>query len=57
MPNSIGCVRPVPRRRFLKLSLESLRDNLAKAVGTAAAGGIGALVTLLGEVLAKHFGL
>jgi hypothetical protein len=45
--------RPTPRKPFLKISLESLRDNLAKAAGTAAAG----LVAAVTAILAKHFGL
>ena len=44
--------RPEPRRRFIKLYLESLRDNLAKAAGAATAGGLFALVAGL---LAKYF--
>jgi hypothetical protein len=43
--------RPTPRRRFMKLCLESLRDNLAKAAGTAAA----ALIVAVGGLLAKYF--
>ena len=46
--------RPTPRRRFMKLSLESLRDNLAKAAG---AGSAAALVGLVVELLAKFFGV
>jgi hypothetical protein len=46
--------RPTPRRRFMKLYLESLRDNLAKAAGAATAGG---MVALVGGLLAKYFGL
>ena len=45
--------RPTPRKPFLKISLESLRYNLAKAAG-AAAGGFVATHT---AILAKHFGL
>jgi hypothetical protein len=45
--------RPTPRKPFLKISLESMRDNLAKAVGGAAAG----FVAVLTAILAKHFGL
>jgi hypothetical protein len=46
--------RPAPRRRFMKLYLESLRDNLAKAAG---AGTAAALVALVGGILAKYFGV
>ena len=49
--------RPTPRRRFMKLYLESLRDNLAKAAGAATAGGVVALVALVSGLLAKHFGI
>jgi hypothetical protein len=49
--------RPTPRRRFMKIYLESLRDNLAKAVGAATAGGAVGLVALIGGILAKHFGM
>jgi hypothetical protein len=49
--------RPVPRRLFMKLYLESLRDNLAKASGAATAGGVVALVALIGGLIAKHFGV
>ena len=42
--------RPAPRRQFVKIFLESLRDNLAKA---AAAG----LVAAVGAILAKFFGV
>jgi hypothetical protein len=42
--------RPTPRRRFVKVFLESLRDNLAKA---AAVG----LVAIIGTILAKFFGV
>lgn len=45
--------RPTPRRKFLKVCLESLRDNLAKAAGAAVAG----LISTLALILAKHFGL
>jgi hypothetical protein len=45
--------RPTPRRRFMKLYLESLRDNLAKAAGT---GTIAAIATI-GAILAKYFGV
>jgi hypothetical protein len=45
--------RPTPRRHFMKMYLESLRDNLAKAAGAATAG----LVALVGGLLAKHFGI
>ena len=44
--------RPTPRRRFMKLYLESLRDNLAKAAGAATAGG---MVALIAGVIAKYF--
>jgi hypothetical protein len=46
--------RPTPRRRFLKLYLESLRDNIAKAAGLGTAT---ALVTAVGAILAKFFGV
>jgi hypothetical protein len=46
--------RPSPRRRFLVMYLESLRDNLAKAAG---AGTATVLVGLVGGLLAKYFGL
>lgn len=49
--------RPAPRQRFMKLYLESLRDNLAKAAGVATAGGLVTLAALVGGLLAKHFGL
>jgi hypothetical protein len=49
--------RPTPRTRFMKLYLESLRDNLAKAAGAATAGGVVALVALVSGLLAKHFGI
>jgi hypothetical protein len=49
--------RPTPRRRFMQLYLESLRDNLAKAAGAATAGGAVGLVALVGGILAKHFGM
>jgi hypothetical protein len=49
--------RPTPRGRFMKIYLESLRDNLAKAAGAATAGGAVSLVALVGGLLAKHFGL
>jgi hypothetical protein len=49
--------RPIPRRPFMKLYLESLRDNLAKAAGAATAGGLVTLVALVGGLLAKHFGI
>jgi hypothetical protein len=42
--------RPAPRRQFVKIFLESLRDNMAKA---AAAG----LVAAVGAILAKFFGV
>jgi hypothetical protein len=41
----------------MKLYLESLRDNLAKAAGAATAGGVVALVALVSGLLAKHFGI
>jgi hypothetical protein len=46
--------RPAPRRRFMVLYLESLRDNLAKAAG---AGTAAALVAAVGGILAKYFGV
>jgi hypothetical protein len=46
--------RPTPRRRVVKIFLESLRDNLAKAAG---AGGAAALVAAIGGLLTKYFGL
>jgi hypothetical protein len=49
--------RPIPRRRFMKLYLESLRDNLAKAAGAATAGGAVALAALVGGLIIKHFGI
>ncbi|WP_166146283.1 hypothetical protein [Methylosinus sp. RM1] len=49
--------RPAPRRSFMKLYLESLRDNLAKAAGAATAGGAVALAALVGSLIAKHFGI
>jgi hypothetical protein len=49
--------RPSPRRRFMKIYLESLRDDLAKAAGSGTAAGIVALVTLVGGLLAKFFGV
>jgi hypothetical protein len=45
--------RPAPRRRFMKMYLESLRDNLAKAAGAATV----TAVVALGAILAKYFGL
>lgn len=45
--------RPAPRRRFIRLYLESLRDNLAKAAGA----GTVALIAAVGALLAKHFGV
>jgi hypothetical protein len=44
--------RPTPRRRFMKLYLESLRDNVAKALGAATAGG---MVALIAGLIAKYF--
>jgi hypothetical protein len=44
--------RPTPRRRFMKMYLESLRDNLAKAAGAATAGGI---IALVAGLIAKYF--
>jgi hypothetical protein len=49
--------RPTPRRRFMKLYMESLRDNLAKAAGAATAGGLVTLAALVAGLLAKHFGI
>jgi hypothetical protein len=49
--------RPTPRGRFMKIYLESLRDNLAKAAGMATAGGAVTLVGLVGSLIAKHFGM
>jgi hypothetical protein len=49
--------RPTPRRRFMKIYLESLRDNLAKAAGAATAAGAVTLVALVGGLLVKHFGM
>jgi hypothetical protein len=49
--------RPTPRRRFMKLYLESLRDNLAKAAGAGTAGALVTLAALVGGLLAKHFGI
>ena len=49
--------RPTPRRSFMKLYLESLRDNLAKAAGAATAGGLVTLAALVGSLIAKHFGI
>jgi hypothetical protein len=46
--------RPTPRRRFMKLYLESLRDNLAKAAGLGTAT---ALVGAVGAILGKFFGV
>jgi hypothetical protein len=45
--------RPAPRRRFMVLYLESLRDNLAKAAGV----GTVALLAAVGGILAKYFGV
>jgi hypothetical protein len=45
--------RPTPRKSFLRMSLESMRDSLAKTVGGAAAGFVAAATA----ILAKHFGL
>jgi hypothetical protein len=45
--------RPTPRRSFMKLYLESLRDNLARAAGA----GTVALVAAVGGLLAKYFGV
>jgi hypothetical protein len=42
--------RPSPRRKFLKTFLESLRDNLAKAMATG-------LVALVAGLIAKYFHL
>lgn len=49
--------RPTPRRRFMKLYLESLRDNLAKAAGAGTAAAIITLVALVGGLLGKYFGV
>jgi hypothetical protein len=49
--------RPTPRRRFMKLYLESLRDNLAKAAGAATVGGALTLIGLVAGLLAKYFGI
>ena len=49
--------RPAPRSRFMKLYLESLRDNFAKAAGAATVGGAVTLAALIGSVLVKHFGM
>ena len=49
--------RPVPRGHFLKLFVVSLRDNLAKAAGTATAAGLTGLITLVSGLLAKYFGM
>jgi len=46
--------RPAPRRKFARLFLESLRDNLAKAAGAATAGG---LIAGVGAIVAKLLGL
>lgn len=46
--------RPAPRRQIVKIFLESLRDNLAKAAGAGAAA---AAVATVGGILAKYFGL
>lgn len=46
--------RPVPRRRFMVMYLESLRDNLAKAAG---AGTAAALAAAVAGILAKYFGV
>jgi hypothetical protein len=45
--------RPTPRRKTIKVFLESLRDNLAKAAGA----GVPALIAAVGAILAKHFNL
>lgn len=49
--------RPTPRRRFMKIYLESLRDNLAKAAGAATVGGAVTLAAVVSGILAKHFGM
>ena len=49
--------RPTPRSRFMKIYLESLRDNIAKAAGAATVGGAVTLAALVGGILAKHFGM
>jgi hypothetical protein len=41
----------------MKMYLESLRDNLAKAAGAATVGGVVGLLALVGGLLGKHFGL
>lgn len=46
--------RPAPRRRFMVLYLESLRDNLARTAGAWTAA---ALVAVVGGILAKYFGV
>ncbi len=53
----IEAERPTPRKRFMQLYLESLRDNLAKAAGAATAGGLVTLAALVTGLLAKHFGI
>jgi hypothetical protein len=49
--------RPTPRRRFMKLYLESLRDNLAKAAGAGTIGALVAAAAAVGGLLAKYFGV
>lgn len=49
--------RPTPRKPFMKLYLESLRDSIAKAAGAATAGGAVTLAALVGGLIAKHFGI
>jgi hypothetical protein len=46
----IETARPTPRRRFVKVFLESLRDNLAKAAAVS-------LVAAIGAILGKFFGV
>jgi hypothetical protein len=43
--------RPQPRKGFIKIFLESLRDNVAKAAGAA----VGETVAAIGAILAKYF--
>lgn len=51
----IEVARPSPRKEFVKLFLTSLRDNLAKAAGAAAAGGLFGLGATVANLLARHF--
>jgi hypothetical protein len=48
--------RPTPRRRFMKLYLEILRDNLAKAAGAGTATALITAAAVIGGLLLKHFG-